>query len=518
MPAIVFAEAAIILWLLMSRARRQWIASLSSDSEEEGVSAHAADPVSSGSGAQRVRAWASTKGIDLLAASWGSSRLDRSLVGAAPADERAIAPNPAPRALRSKHPIAERHRMAVPTRAPQGGAATHRCSRTGDYGTPQRQASHSVMGEPGLREDSFRDLWELLPLGILMLDDQSEILIANVRTQKLFGYEGGQLVGQSISVLVPQLRVNDKSFYRDGFLSTSQALPSGPARSLLARRRDGSEFPVEIGLRQSSFKDDVVILVFIEDKTDHYELLRNQRDLAHLTRVSTMGELAGSLAHELNQPLTAILSNVQAAQRFMATDPIDVAEVREILNDIVQDDYRASEVIRRIRAVVRKGDMEFASVDLATVIRDVALLLRSDAIMRETRVALEICDDLPAVYGDNVQLQQVTLNLLLNALDAMSHVSPRERVVSIALTAEGDDMVRIAVRDCGHGLMAGKLDTVFKSFYTSKPNGLGLGLSISRSIVELHGGRLWAENNTGRGATFFVTLPTENVAGHKQSR
>jgi two-component system sensor kinase FixL len=202
----------------------------------------------------------------------------------------------------------------------------------------------------------------------------------------------------------------------------------------------------------------------------------------------------------------------------MAAEPIDVAEVREILNDIVQDDYRASEVIRRIRAVVRKSDLEFASLDLAKVIREVILLLHSDAIVRATRVNVELDEDLPAVYADKVQLQQVTLNLLLNAFDAMSGVSPGERVVSIALTREGEDMARIAVRDRGHGLTVGKLDTIFKPFYTSKPHGLGLGLSISRSIVELHGGRLWAENNTDRGATFYVTLPTRSGAGNRQSR
>lgn len=231
-----------------------------------------------------------------------------------------------------------------------------------------------------------------------------------------------------------------------------------------------------------------------------------------------MGELAGSLAHELNQPLTAILSNVQAAQRFMAEERIDVAEVREILNDIVQDDYRASEIIRRIRAVVKKGDIEFAYLDLASVIRDVVVLLHSDAIMRETRVALDISDDLPAAYADRVQLQQVVLNLLLNAFDAMSDVTACERLVSIVLAEEGDGMLRISVRDCGHGLTVDQHETIFKPFYTSKPHGLGLGLSISRSIVERHGGRLWAKNNIDRGATFYVTLPTRDTAVQELSR
>ncbi len=285
-------------------------------------------------------------------------------------------------------------------------------------------------------------------------------------------------------------------------------------RGVPARRKGGTEFRVEIGINEFNFGDDSVTLAFVIDTTDRYELDRNRQDLAHLTRVSTMGELASSLAHELNQPLTAILSNVQAAQRFLAVDDIDLGEVREIMNDIVLDDYRASEVIRRIRAVVKKGDLEVAPLQLADVIREVIPLVHSDAIVRGMRVTLDIDGDhLPSVRGDRVQLQQVILNLLLNAFDAMSNVPPVERVVSVALEPDGPGMMRIAVRDRGHGLTSDRLDTIFKPFFTSKPQGLGLGLSISRSIVDMHRGRIWAENNSDRGATFYVTLPVEGTAG-----
>jgi two-component system sensor kinase FixL len=247
------------------------------------------------------------------------------------------------------------------------------------------------------------------------------------------------------------------------------------------------------------------------DKTDPYELCRQREDLAHLTRVSTMGQLASSLTHELNQPLTAILSNVQAAQRFMTADPIDLAEVREILNDIVQDDRRASEVIRRIRAMVKKGSLDVVPLDLAGVVRDVVALVRSDAIVRGTRLTLNIDAALPLVRGDKVQLQQVVLNLLLNAFDAMADVSPVDRAVSVTLKRADNGMVLAAVRDCGHGLTADKLDKIFKPFFTSKPQGLGLGLSISRSIIDTHCGRLWAESNDDGGATFNVALPADDA-------
>jgi two-component system sensor kinase FixL len=397
-------------------------------------------------------------------------------------------------------------------RAVRRALSDHRASVPGNESVTQARATHDSL------VDGFRDLWQSLPLGIFMLNSRGEVLAANARAETVFGYEDGAMIGKPVSSLVAEVDDPRSLVWRNGFPSGSPDRPSESACQVVARHKQGAEFPVQIVVRRSFFQDGTSTLVFVEDRSDHYELLRNQQDLAHLTRVSTMGELAGSLAHELNQPLTAILSNVQAAQRFMATDPVDVAEVRDILNDIVQDDYRASEVLRRIRATVKKVDRESVPLDLATVIRDAVLLLHTDAIVRETRVALEICDDVPAVYADKVQLQQVALNLLLNAFDAMSQVLPKERVVWVELTRQGDDMARIAVRDCGHGLTIGKLDTIFKPFYTSKPHGLGLGLSISRSIVELHGGRIWAENNLERGATFYVTLPIGNDTGNPKSR
>ncbi|MCY0853847.1 sensor histidine kinase [Cupriavidus sp. D39] len=248
-------------------------------------------------------------------------------------------------------------------------------------------------------------------------------------------------------------------------------------------------------------------MTVVIDRTERYELQRNRQELAHLTRVSTLGELASSLAHELNQPLTAILSNAQAAQRFMSTQPINLTEVREILQDLVEDDHRASEVIRRIRTLVKKGELEAAPLSLDRVIGDVAMLVHSDAIVRGIRVVLNTDPRLPSVQGDSVQLQQVVLNLLLNAFHATESCPAHDRVVVIDATREGADMVRVAVRDRGPGLSADKLEQIFKPFFTSKREGLGLGLSISRSIVEMHGGRIWAGNNSDQGATFCFTLP-----------
>ncbi|MFL9911743.1 PAS domain-containing sensor histidine kinase [Paraburkholderia sp. RL17-337-BIB-A] len=367
-------------------------------------------------------------------------------------------------------------------------------------------------------ERYFREALALLPVATLMLDARGLMAMVNPQADRLFGYECGELVGRPVELLVHALRFDsDAPHWAD---------PSGIRRShgllplddVCARRKDGTELSVEIDLSAFRFGDENVTLVFVIDKSDRYELRRQRQDLAHLTRVSTMGQLASSLAHELNQPLTAILSNVQAAQRFMTADPIDLAELREILNDIVQDDYRASEVIRRIRAVVKKGDLEVIPLDLTGVMRDVVSLVHSDAIVRGIRVTLDIDATMPLVRGDRVQLQQVMLNLLLNAFDAMNEVPPVDRVVCVTLKSADNGMVLIAVRDRGHGLTADKLDKIFKPFFTSKPQGLGLGLSISRSIIDMHRGRLWAENNNDRGATFYVALPAGDATEEDKSR
>ena len=245
------------------------------------------------------------------------------------------------------------------------------------------------------------------------------------------------------------------------------------------------------------------------------DLQRNREQLAHVTRVSTMGELAASLAHELNQPLTAILSNAQAAQRFLNAKPADLKEVREILDDIVTDNSRAGEVIRRMRALVKKEKLEFAPIDIASVIGDVVQLVHSDGILRNIHVEIECQEGLPSARGDRVQLQQVVLNLLVNAFDAMKEMTATERNVKVGAKTNGADTVEISVRDHGTGLTSDELAKVFQPFYTTKREGLGMGLPISRSIIEAHGGRLWAENNVDLGATFHFTLPAIDGAASR---
>jgi len=243
-----------------------------------------------------------------------------------------------------------------------------------------------------------------------------------------------------------------------------------------------------------------------ERKRAEAESQHQRQQLAHLTRVAILGQLSGALAHELNQPLTSILSNAQAAQHYLERDPVDLPEVRDILDDIVNDDKRAGEVIRRLRAMLKRGETQMQQLDLAQLVREVLSLAHSDLIVRQVEVASLIAAGLPAVPGDRVQIQQVLLNLLLNASEAMVANAPRDRRVEIGVALEGR-VVHVKVSDRGTGIAEGHLESIFDAFYTTKSNGLGLGLSICRSIISAHGGRMWASHNEENGSTFHFTLP-----------
>ncbi len=238
--------------------------------------------------------------------------------------------------------------------------------------------------------------------------------------------------------------------------------------------------------------------------------LRN--DLAHAGRVATIGELTASLAHELNQPLTAILSNAQAGQRVLDTAPVDLVEVGEILKDIVEDDKRAGEVIRRLRRLLAKGDPHMSALDLNEALEDVARLVSGDAVVRGVSIRLELAAGLPPVLGDRVQLQQVALNLVLNGMDAMRESGPGDRMLVLQTAVADTETVRVEIKDSGPGINASDMSKIFQTFYTTKPDGMGIGLAITRSIVDAHGGRLEAHNNPDGGATFSFTLP---IAHHR---
>ncbi|WP_353070901.1 MHYT domain-containing protein [Tunturiibacter gelidoferens] len=244
------------------------------------------------------------------------------------------------------------------------------------------------------------------------------------------------------------------------------------------------------------------------------EALRQARaDLAHVSRATTMGELTASLAHEVNQPIAAAVTNANTCLRWLTRDQPDLEEAREAAARIVKNGTRAAEIIKRIRMVFTKDTPEWELVDLNDVIREMIVLLRSEATRHSISIRTELTADLPAVMGDRVQLQQVMMNLIMNSIDAMNDVAgPRELAIK-SQRAENEQLM-VSVCDTGVGLPAQQVDQIFNAFFTTKPRGTGMGLRISRSIVEEHGGRLWAADNSPRGASFFFALPT-SVEGHE---
>ena len=244
-----------------------------------------------------------------------------------------------------------------------------------------------------------------------------------------------------------------------------------------------------------------------DEKAQTLAQLQQQRiELAHLGRAAMAGALSGAVAHELNQPLSAMMSNARAALQFMAKGPVDAQEIKDILADIESDGRRAGEVIRHLRSLLRRGEGQLETINLDSIVQMALKLIHSDVVNLNIKVLHEPAAAVPPVLADSVQLQQVLLNLLTNACDALKGVDPRDRRISIAVTAGKPGRVRLSVADNGCGFGGGNPEHLFKPFVTTKRSGLGLGLSISRSILDAHGGRIWAETNRDAGATFHVEL------------
>jgi len=245
-----------------------------------------------------------------------------------------------------------------------------------------------------------------------------------------------------------------------------------------------------------------------EERRKHeLELHRQRNELAHLSRVMMLGQLSGSLAHELNQPLTAILINAEAAQEFLTPEKLDLDEVRSILQDIVRDDKRAGEVIRRLLVMFQKGEVQQQSLDINEVVQAALKLVQGDLMNQNVVAEVELAADLPKVKGDKVQLQQVLLLLIANGCDAMTGIGPSDRKLTLRTELVPETGVQISVIDRGTGIPPDQMENIFLPFFTTKKNGMGLGLAVCRSIVSAHGGKLCACNKTAKGARFNILLP-----------
>ena len=371
--------------------------------------------------------------------------------------------------------------------------------------------------ERRLAEERFRLVVDAAPAAMIMANKEGRMTLVNKRAETLFGYKRDELIGQPVEMLVPERFRSHYVSFREGYFGDAQARPMGAGRELFGQCKDGSEVPIEIGLNPVHTSEGLCVLASIIDiserKQAELEAARQRHELAHLSRVTMLGELSGSLAHELNQPLTAILSNAQAAQKLLAGDAVDVSELREILAEIVNEDKHAGEVIQRLRVLFRKGEVghHFGNLDINEVVQDVLKLMRNDLVIHDITVESELAENLPVVQGDRVQLQQVLLNLVLNGCEAMADFDSSERQLLITSGLE-NGAVRVSVTDRGGIIPEERMEQVFEPFFTTKANGMGLGLSVCRNIVKAHRGNIWVTNSAEGGATFHFSLPARSQA------
>lgn len=381
-----------------------------------------------------------------------------------------------------------------------------------ELGLALQQAAATVRTAQAERRESEQQLAlaaEAARLGVWVRDLARGRIWVSASWRELFGFRPNEAV--SVEALLQRVHPDDSAAVRRVLEQADRGgryeieyrveLPQGGLRWVASR---GSS---EAGSDGAPQLVRGVALDITQRKLAELEMQQKQREVTHLARVATLGELSGALAHELNQPLTAILSNAQAAQRFLAQPSPDLGEVDAILADIVAEDQRAGEIIRRLRRLFDKREAPLQPVEVNQLVIEVLRLLRNDLLSHGVALSTVLGAGGARVLADSVQLQQVLVNLLVNACDAMAAPGPGGKAIGVRTALDDDGWVRISVADCGSGIPNAALEQVFEPFYTTKDSGMGLGLSICRSIVAAHGGQLWAENNPDRGASFHVRLP-----------
>jgi PAS domain S-box-containing protein len=362
------------------------------------------------------------------------------------------------------------------------------------------------------REANIRRLVDANIIGIIIADLDGLIIEANDAFLEMVGYSRDDLVARRLR----RLALTPAEWHAATQRASAQIQATGRCDTYEKEyiRKDGSRVPALVG--GAAFEDTrglsvSFVLDLSERKSAEEGLRRAHAELAYVARVMTVGELTASIAHEVTQPLAAIVTNGEACLRLLAGDRPDLGETEKAVASIIRDARRAAEVVARVRALVKKSDVDRTPLDLGQLIREVLVLVQSAAAAHRIVLRTSLAGDLPPVFGDRIQLQQVLLNLLINAIEAMRDVADRGR--ELGITARRHDVgpaagVLVAVQDTGVGFDRANVDQLFEALYTTKPDGLGMGLSISQSIVLSHGGRLWATLNAGYGATFQFVLPT----------
>ena len=368
------------------------------------------------------------------------------------------------------------------------------------------------MSERRAADERFRRVVEAAPNAMLLVDMDGRITLANDQAGAMFGCESSALLGRAVDDFAAGLPASTHAAHRRQFGDQPEARRMGAGRELHARRADGSEFVVEVGLSPIITREGPQVMASIVDVTvrrqEELELQRLREQSFSAARISLAGQLASTLAHEINQPLGAILRNAEAASLMLERGDADPAEIAAILADIRSDDQRAGAIIEHMRSLLRRKRPELVPVPLEELVAKVVALVRHDVAAHHVALQTQVPQGIAAVRADPVQLQQVLLNLVFNGLDALEQVpkSARRLVLSARMLADGQ--VELVVRDTGTGLSKETLAHVFEPFHTTKANGMGMGLAICRSLVESMGGSIDANNQFDGGAAFRIVLPS----------
>ena len=363
-------------------------------------------------------------------------------------------------------------------------------------------------GESRHRQAQLQSILDTVPEAMIVIDDRGIMRSFSMTAEQLFGWSANEVIGKNVSILMPTPYRHEHDDYLRRYLTTGERRIIGIGRIVVGERKDGSTFPMELAVGEAQVGTDRFFTGFVRDLTERRSQERRmhelQSELVHVSRLTAMGEMASSLAHELNQPLSAITNYLRGAGTLLKSEQVDASRIRDVLDRSAEQALRAGDIIKRLREFVAKGETQQTIENPGVLLEEAAALALVGAKEQGVRVTLRCDRDVPDIVVDKVQIQQVALNLIRNAIEAMETVSRRELTIAVK---RQKDAALFSVTDTGTGIAPEIAQHLFEPFVTSKPNGMGVGLSICRTIIEAHGGRIVADSNKGGGTIFEFTIP-----------